>query len=288
VLLTCTAAALGSTRLLSQPATADFAVVNAKIVTLDPQSRIVEAAAITNGVFAAVGTAEEIRRLVGEKTRVIDAHGRTVVPGLIDSHVHALGVATAEARQPFQDLRSIDEIRTWIRGEVGRVSAGAWIWTPRVFPTRLHERRFPTRAELDGVAPANPVVVDGAYGLMVNTAALRAAGIDEKTPDPPGGAIVKDEAGKPTGLLRNVGSLLARFKPDSEGIPLDMLERVHRVYNQVGITSVIERGAHLDGYRAYRALYDQSRLHVRATVTLRVTSDGTVAGTERFIRSLPV
>jgi predicted amidohydrolase YtcJ len=288
VLVACAAAALGSTRLLSQPADADFAIINAKVVTLDPRSRIVEAAAITNGVFAAVGTSDEIRRLVGDKTRVIDAHGRTVIPGLIDTHVHALGVATAEARQPFQDLRSIDEIQTWIRREVGSASAGAWIWSPRVFPTRVRERRFPTRAELDAVAPANPVVVDGAYGLMVNTAALRAAGIDETTPDPPGGAIVKDKAGKPTGLLRNVGSLLAHFRPDSGGVPLDMLERVHRVYNQVGITSVIERGAHLDGYRAYRALYDQSRLHVRATVTLRVTSDGTVADTERFIRSLPV
>jgi predicted amidohydrolase YtcJ len=288
VVVACTAAALGSTRLLSQQAAADFAIVNARVVTLDPRSRIVEAAAITNGVFAAVGTSDEIRRLIGDKTRVIDAHGRTVIPGLIDTHVHALGVASAEAQQPFQDLRSMREIQDWIRGEVGRVAAGAWIWTPRVFPTRVREHRFPTRAELDAVAPRNPVVVDGAYGLMVNTAALRTAGIDKTTPDPPGGAIVKDESGAPTGLLRNVGPLLSRFRSDSDGIPLDMLERVHRVYNEVGITSVIERGAHLDGYQAYRALYDQSRLHVRATVTLRVSSDGSVADTERFIRSLPV
>lgn len=288
VLLGCTAVALGSTRLLSQPAAADFAIVNAKLVTLDPQSRIVEAAAIKDGVFAAVGTSDEIRRLIDDKTRVIDAHGRTVIPGLIDTHVHALGVAAAEARQPFQDLRSIGEIQAWVRREVERAPPAAWIWSPQLFPTRVRERRFPTRAELDALAPANPVVVDGAYGLMVNSAALRAASIDETTPDPPGGAIVKDKNGKPTGLLRNVGALLARFRPGSEAVPLDMLERVHRVYNQVGITSVIERGAALDGYRAYRALYDRARLHVRAAVTLRVSSDGTAADTERFIRSLPV
>jgi predicted amidohydrolase YtcJ len=288
VVVACTAAALGTTRLLSQPASADFAIVNAKIVTLDARSRIVEAAAVTNGSFSAVGTSDEIRRLVGPKTRIIDAHGRTVVPGLIDTHVHALMVASAEARQPFQDLRSVHEIQDWIRREADRVAAGAWIWTPRVFPTRLRERRFPTRAELDAVAPRNPVVVDGAYGLMINTAALRAAGIDKDTPDPPGGAIVKGKDGTPTGLLRNVGTLLSRFHAESDDTPLDMLERVHRVYNEVGITSVIERAAHADGYRAYKALYDQSRLHVRATVTLLVSSDGTVAGTERFIRALPV
>jgi predicted amidohydrolase YtcJ len=271
----------------SQAPPADLVVLNARIVTLDAQSRIAEAVAIRDGVFVAVGSTADVRPLVGSSTRVIDAGGDTVVPGLIDSHVHALGVAGAEARQPFVDLRSIDAIQAWVRDEAARTPAGTWIWSPRVFPTRVRERRFPTRAELDAAAPRNPVVVDGAYALMVNTAALEAAGISAETPNPPGGAIVKDDEGRPTGLLRNVGGLLSRFRPDTDGVPLDMLETVHRKYLETGITSVVERGANVEGYRAYRALQDASRLRVRATVTIRVNSDGTVADTERFIRALP-
>lgn len=272
----------------SQTPPADLAVLNARIVTLDSESRTVEAAAVRDGVFVAVGSAAEVRQHVGAGTRVLDAGGRTVIPGLIDTHVHALGVAGAEARQPFEDLRSIEAIQAWLRRQAARAPEGTWIWSPRVFPTRVRERRFPTREELDAAAPRHPVAVDGAYALMVNTAALEAAGITGATPDPAGGAIVKDPAGRPTGLLRNVGALLSRFRPDSDGVPLDMLEEVHRRYNEAGITSVIERGASIEGYEAYRALYDQSRLRVRATVTLRVQSDGTVEDTERFIRALPV
>ena len=100
-------------------------------------------------------------------------------------------------------------MQAWIRDDVRRHPAGTWIWTPRVFPTRLRERRFPTRKELDDAAPAHPVVVDGAYGFALNSTALRLAGIGRDTPDPTGGAIVKDDAGEPTGLLRNVDSVLA-------------------------------------------------------------------------------
>src|ERR671923_176529 len=98
----------------------------------------------------------------------------------------------------------------------------------------MRERRFPTREELDAAAPQHPVAVDGAYALSLNTAALRAAGITRDSADPPGGAIVKDAAGEPTGLLRNVGTLLTPFRPHSPSVSLDMLERVHRQYLATG------------------------------------------------------
>lgn len=287
------AAALGLW--VSAPATAadivpaDLVVLNGKVLTVDSDFRTVEAVAIRNGVFVLVGSNQEARKLVGTDTRVIDAGGRSVVPGLIDSHVHALGVAEGEANGTFRELASVAEIQGWIRDKARTAPEGQWLWTPRVYPTRIGERRFPTRAELDAAAPRHPVVVDGAYALVLNTAALKAAGIDGATPAPEGGAIVKDEKGQPTGLLRNVGRLLARFQPTRDGgVPLDALAEVHRRYHQVGITSVIERGADLEGYRAYERLEAQGRLGVRATVTLRVSSDGSVEGTEAFIKSLPV
>jgi predicted amidohydrolase YtcJ len=212
-----------------------------------------------------------------------------VIPGLIDSHVHALGVAESEARGAFRDLRTIAEIQAWIRENTTAVPDGQWIFSPRVFPTRLAERRLPTRAELDEAAPRHPVVVDAAYAFMVNTAALKAAGMGPDTPSPPGGAIVKDGQGVPTGLLRNVGGLLDRYRAANRPEQLlPALEEVHRHYNAVGITSVIERAADLAGYRAYEQLHEQGRQRVRATVTLRVDSDGSVEGTEAFLRALPL
>src|SRR4029453_14186159 len=111
---------------------------------------------------------------IGSSTRVIDGRGRTVVPGLIDTHVHALDVAEAETAQPFQNLHSIDALQAWIRA--ARANPGeAWIWTPRVYPTRLREHRFPTRQELDAAAPDRPGAVGGAHPFVLNTAGPCAA-----------------------------------------------------------------------------------------------------------------
>jgi predicted amidohydrolase YtcJ len=278
------------------------AVVNAKVITLDASGRMAQAVAIRDGRFAAVGSNTEVRRLVEswgrmDGKRIIDARGHIVIPGLIDSHVHALMVAAAEAKQPFAGLSSIAEIQEWIRNEAGPLPAGTWIWSPRIFPTRIREHRFPTRAELDAAAPFNPVAIDGAYAWVVNSAALRAANITADTPNPPGGAIVKDAAGQPTGLLRNVGDLIGRFRGSAEDtVPLRMLERVHEAYAQAGITSVIERGATLDGWRTYEALRRDRReykwaslapLIVRAAVTIRIPRPDDAAATEQFVRELP-
>jgi len=266
---------------------ADLVLVDGSILTVDDNFREAAALAVRGGRFVAVGSNEDARRYIGSMTRVIEARGRTVVPGLIDTHVHALDVAAAEATQPFRNLQSIAALQQWIRGEVARRPTDRWMWTPRVYPTRLSEHRFPTRKELDAAAPDHPVAVDGAYAYVVNTAALRAAGITRAAPDPAGGAIVKDSAGEPTGLLRNVGGLLDRFRAGSREPSLDILEQVHRQYLSTGITSVIERGASLDGYRMYEALRQADRLHVRATVTIRIPHPESAAEVDRFIGELP-
>jgi len=277
------------TLVLIQQATippADLVLVDGRILTVDTRFRTATALAVRDGRFVAVGSNDDVRRYVGSATRVIEGRGRTVLPGLIDTHVHALDVAAAEIVQPFRNLQSIDALQTWIR-EAARTAGDAWIWTPRVYPTRLRERRFPTRRELDAAAPDRPVALDGAYAFVLNTAALRAAGITRDSPDPPGGAIVKDAAAEPTGLLRNVGGLLTRFRPRSPDVSIEMLERVHREYLAAGITSVIERGASLDGYNSYAELRRSGRLHVRATVTVRIPRPDAAAEVERFIQGLP-
>ena len=165
---------------LSQPARntgqADLVLLNARILTVDTNFRVAAALAVRDGRFIAIGSNEDVRPHIGGATQVIDGRGRTVVPGLIDTHVHALDVAEAEAAQPFENLQSIDALQAWIRRAVASGpptrsarsgQSEAWIWTPRVYPTRLREHRFPTRQELDAAAPDRPVAVDGAYAFCL-------------------------------------------------------------------------------------------------------------------------
>jgi predicted amidohydrolase YtcJ len=275
---------------------ADLVVLNGKVLTVDARFATASAVAIRDGVFVLVGSDSEARALVGEKTRVIDARGKTVVPGLIESHVHATGVARyeAQAQQPFVQLGSIAEIQEWVRKRVATTPAGQWIQLPRADLTRLRERRLPTRAELDAAAADRPVVFNWQYAArqvqVLNTAALRAAGITRDTPDPPGGKIVKGADGEPTGVLEDPHGLTSgylRARPVSQEQYLDELERVLHQYNRIGITSIMERSSNAEGYRAYQQLQRQGRLTVRVNVTIGLRSDGTVEGTEKVIRSLP-
>jgi len=121
VLLAVSGASLA--RQNSQPP-ADLVIVNAKILTVDERFSEAAALAVRDGRFVMVGSVDDVRTRIGRGTRVIEGRGRTVIPGLIDSHVHALGVAAAEAVQPFQNLRSIGALQDWIRTEVGRVPQG--------------------------------------------------------------------------------------------------------------------------------------------------------------------
>lgn len=281
-----------ATRAVESPA--DLLVVNGKVLTVDAKFSTAEAVAIRDGLFVAVGSSADVQKLRGEKTRVIDAHGKSVLPGLIDSHVHALGVAREHAVQPFRELSSIGEIQQWVRERAAGLAEGTWITTPRVDVTRIRERRFPNRADLDAAAPKHPVVFSWQYASrqiqFINTAALHAANITRDTPDPQGGKIVKDEKGEPTGMLEDPHGLLAKFlvaPPPSPEAVLEALTQVHHVYNEVGITSVFERRTDVNGWRTYQKLKEQGRLSVRATLTIGLGGDGSVEGTEKFIRALP-
>jgi hypothetical protein len=218
-----------------------------------------------------------------------------VIPGLIESHVHATGAARGEVAQPFVQLESIAEIQAWLKDRVREApDDDSWIRLPRVDVTRIRERRMPTRAELDEAAPARPAVFNWQYAnrqvQVLNSAALRAAGITGDTAAPARGVIHRDADGAPTGVLENCGPLTAKFLPRvdvPEAAYLDRLEKLLRLYSAKGITSIFERNTGVDGYRTYEKLKGQGRLPVRVTTTIGLSSDGTIAGTEKVIRSLP-
>ncbi|QDT44637.1 N-substituted formamide deformylase precursor [Gimesia alba] len=244
---------------------------NGKVITLDDQSRIVEAIAIREGKILAVGSNAEMKPYQGAQTKVISLDGKTVIPGLIESHVHALRAARGELIQPHQELNSVAEIQAWIREKVKDVPAGRWITVPRTDITRLKERRRPTPAELDAACTTHPVYMNIARKNVLNTRGFELLGIKSDKDKLAGARIIFDDSGKP--LMMEGGSGAIRKLIPRETVPAEAtreaLKKLHAIYNSVGITSILERGSGVEEYREYELLKAQNELTVRMTMTIR-------------------
>ncbi|MEY4939850.1 MAG: N-substituted formamide deformylase precursor [Verrucomicrobiota bacterium] len=274
--------------------TADLIVVNGGIITMDARDSRATAVAIRDGVFVAVGSDAEIQRWAAPNTRVVNAKGHMVIPGLIETHVHATGAARGEAQQPFRQLHSLSEIQDWVRERAKELTPGSWITLPRVDVTRIRERRLPNRLDLDTAAPLHPAVFTWQYAnrtvQVLNSAALAAAKITKDTRPPPGGKIHHRADGEPTGVMDDCKALLTPFLP-GRNVPEekyhDSLVKLLRLYSEIGITSITDRNTDAAGYRTYQKLKAQDRLPVRVTVTIGLSTNGSVAGTEKAIQALP-
>src|SRR5271165_2770526 len=201
-----------------EPVAADLVIRHAQVITVARDSRIAEAVAIRGDRVLAVGSDTEIARFTGPATRIIDAGGRALLPGLYDSHVHPLGAAHSEADHPIPVFESLADVTAYVAARVKAQPKGTWIVARYAFPTRLAESRFLTRAELDRIAPEHMVLHQGGPAGVVNSKALAHSGITRDTPDPPAGRIVKDPGtGEPTGMLRNAYSVLKDLPSDAYG-----------------------------------------------------------------------
>lgn len=271
-------------------ADADLILHNGKIVTVDEKFSIQQAVAVKNGRITMVGTSEAVLKSErGPHTRVVDLKGRTVLPGLIDSHLHPLEGGLSEFREPLPPLDSYAAIQDYIRRQAQKIPKGQWIVVPRTFPTRLKELRMPTREVLD-VAREHPVLFDASYVVVVNSLALKLSGITRDTPNPPHGEILKDERGEPNGILRNAQSLLKGVKPAaqfSRQEKLAALERMLRMYLEAGLTSIGEGGANTEEIKLYQELKRQNRLPVRVVMTWWVNVGRPLEELVREIQSVP-
>ena len=203
---------------------------------------------LSNRILA-VGSSEEVREFIGEKTKVIYLKGKTVVPGLIATHCHAIGVGQNALRGPYVELTSIAAIQDWIRKEAKQVPAGRWIRVPRADITRLTERRHPTPAELDEASTTHPVLFNAARKNVLNSLGFEMAGITRQTDSIPGGRVVRDADGNPR-LIAGGDGFLSKFFPRRQFTKQEMLtalKQVHRRYNELGITSIFERAVNLEG-----------------------------------------
>src|SRR5438445_8291697 len=182
---------------------ADMLLYNAKVATNSVPS-FAQAVAIADGKIVATGANDEILRLRAPNTTVIDAKGRTVIPGLNDSHLHVIrGGLNFNMELRWDGVPSLADALRMLREQARRTPPPQWVrvvggWNEFQFA----ERRLPTLAEINAVAPETPVFVLHLYDrALLNRAALRACGYTKDTPDPPGGEIQRDRAGNPTGLL---------------------------------------------------------------------------------------
>jgi predicted amidohydrolase YtcJ len=271
---------------------ADLIVHHAKVITVDKDFSIAEAVAVKDGRVVALGADEDIFRHAGPATRVIDAEGHPVLPGLYDSHVHLLSASTSEMPAPLPKVDTLEEAFKFIREKAASTPEGGWIVLRYAFPTRLKEGRFPTRAELDAAAPRHPVLYHAGPAGMTNSKGLEVSGITRDTPHPPNGQIVKDpKTGEPTGMLRNAyGSLKgvpAAVAVKDVDIQREAIRKLLALYNGMGITSVGDRNAPVATLEHLRALQRDGKLTCRVNVAMEFDPKGTREEVGKKLDALP-
>jgi predicted amidohydrolase YtcJ len=227
----------------------DTIIVNAKVLTADSKFSIAQAVAIENGRFAEVGTSAHIRTLAGPQTKVIDAGGRTVIPGLIDNHTHLIRASRNWWREARLDgVATRKEALEIIKRRAATAKPDHWIlvlggWSEDQF---IDEKKGFTKAELDAAAPNNPVFVQVLFArAYVNSKALTAAGIGKGSPAPKSGTIERNADGEPTGILRGAGAIgmvSAVAAKQTEDRAIEGLKAVMADLNRVGITTVLDVG----------------------------------------------
>jgi len=269
---------------------ADLVLTNGHVATVDPAKPTAEAIAVRGDKVEAVGTIAEIKAYIGQKTEVIDLAGRFAMPAFNEAHAHFRGVGQAKLHLDLMKVRNWDEIVAMVGDAAKKAKPGEWIigrgWHQEKWdhPPAGAVEGFPTHELLSKAAPNNPVFLTHASGhaTIANAKAMALAGITRRTPNPPGGEILKDRAGNPIGVFRErasglVGKALseALAKRTPEEVDADAtreVEMADREYISKGIVSVTDAGVGFETVDLYKKLADQGKLNVRLYVMLGESS----------------
>ncbi len=256
----------------------DTIMVNGKVLTVDSQFSVRQAIAIRDGKIAAAGSTADVQKLAGPATRVIDLQGRTVIPGLIDSHLHAIRAALSFSTEVnWIGAPSLVDALGRIRGAARTMRPGAWLivaggWNVQQFK----ENRRPTQAELVAAAPNNPVYVQLGYGwAMLTPSAMKALNINAEADLPSGGRFEKDAGGKATGaVIGGQGAIIALFdrlpRPTFDE-QVDGTRKFFRELNRLGLTGVVDPGGNNlapDDYQALFKVWRDRQMTVRVAYSL--------------------
>ncbi len=258
---------------------ADLVLRNGKVVTVDKEESIREAVAVKFGRIVAVGSDEDVDALKGEETTVIDLGGRTVIPGLIDSHAHITSVGARRVMNvdlsEEAGVRSIADIQARLRERAQATPEGEWVTGFKEDDSKLAEKRHPTRWDLDEASVDHPVIVStvGGHFSVVNSFALERAGVTKDTPDPEGGRFDRDpETGEPTGGLHEAALGVVRPEGPQEPSREQAREGAREILMEcasTGLTCVYD----MVGRSQIRAALD---LKNRGELPIRVRMDATI------------
>ncbi len=254
------------------PAPPTLVIHGGPIYTADPDRPTVEAVAVRGTRVTAVGTWSEIRPLANASTQILDLAGATLLPGLADAHGHVRGLGSSLSTLDLRDAPDASHIATMVAARAARTPGNGWVTGRGWDQNRWPGKAWPTRAALDAASPDRPVLlerVDG-HASWANSRALAAAGITADTPDPPGGRLIRDAAGAPTGVLVDgAQELVSRVvpEPDTAQIEAEILA-ADREMSRVGLTMVHDAGASSATIAAYRRLVAAGRLSTRLYVMI--------------------
>ena len=254
----------------SQGIAADMVLLNGNVITVDANDRIAEAVAIRDGKVVAVGSSREVERLIGPETQQVDLGGRTVTPGLMDSHAHFAGSGADRlyvVDLSYPNVHSVHDVVTKVREQVALLEPGEWVQGRGWDEGKFEELRYVYAADLDSVAPNNPVWLAhtmGHYGAA-NSLALRMAGIDRNTRDPAGGTIDRDANGRPTGVLKeSAQGMVSRMIPGYTDEQIkEGIRDLAFGFNQECMTGVKDPGVSPRLWDAYQQVQQDGDLNLR-------------------------
>jgi predicted amidohydrolase YtcJ len=266
---------------------ADLVLTNGVVITVDARDSLAQALAIRDGKIVFVGSSAEARRLVGEKTEVVDLHGRAATPGLIDTHVHFSEPAD---NLDLGDARTMADVIAKVKAWADRLPPGAWVRGSGWDEGKLAERRYITAADLDKAAPNHPVYLThttGHYGVA-NSLALKLSNVTRDTPDPAGGTIDRDKAGNPTGVMKERATGLIRTGGGGGGAAgSSMRDNVLRIidgFNREGMTGAKDLNISQQKWALYKTLLDEGKLNVRVFALWR--GGATIQSTQQAMAAI--
>jgi predicted amidohydrolase YtcJ len=282
----------------AQPA--DTVLRNGKIVTMDRTKPSAEALAIQGDTILAVGSNQEVQGHIGKSTQVIDLAGKLAIPGFIEGHGHLTGLGSARMSLNLMTVNNWDQVVSMVAESVTRAQPGEWIlgrgwhqekWNKKPAPS---VEGFPTHESISKVSPDNPVLLTHASGhaAFANARALALAGINKNTPNPPGGEILRDTQGRPTGVLRETAAGLvskalaeARSRRSPEQIQAQARKEIELAIQEClakGVTSFQDAGSSFATIDLLKKLAEEGRLGVRLWVMVRETNASLAENLARY------
>lgn len=272
-----------------QPASADLVFINGNIYTVNDRQPRAQAVAVKADRIVFVGSNAGVKRYQGQRTRVIDLHGATVLPGLTDAHCHLIGIGQREMTLNLEGITTLEDFLAKVKARVDQAKPGEWVTGRGWIETFWKPPVFPTRADLDGIAPNNPVFLTRAdgHGGVANSAALRIGGITKDTKDPFGGQILRDkQSGEAVGMLLDTAQGLVgrHIPPRTEGdVEQAVVLGVNRSI-ELGWTQVQDAGGSFRDVAVFKKLYGEGKIKIRIYKAVH----GPGSESQRLLREGPI